>query len=134
MVDPNDPERGLGRRSGDEVGRCTLHSVDPQLESAWFQVISCQVISWFQSLPFKFNLHRYNEGMEGVGPGGVNGEGGAGINGTHGTHGTGGAGAGGGGGEGEGGGGGGDWIREIDTKVFAPKPQKYFEVGGCTSC
>jgi hypothetical protein len=41
------------------VGLCTLNELDPQLESAWFQVISYQVISWFQSLPFKFNLHRY---------------------------------------------------------------------------
>jgi hypothetical protein len=32
------------------------------LESAWFLVISYQLISWFQSLPFKFNLHRYITG------------------------------------------------------------------------
>jgi uncharacterized membrane protein YgcG len=30
-----------------------------ELESAWFPVISYQVISWFQSLPFELNLHRY---------------------------------------------------------------------------
>jgi hypothetical protein len=30
-----------------------------QRESAWFQAISYQVISWFQSLPFKCNLQRY---------------------------------------------------------------------------
>jgi hypothetical protein len=30
-----------------------------KLESAWFQVISYQVISWFQNLPFKCNVHRY---------------------------------------------------------------------------
>jgi hypothetical protein len=30
-----------------------------RLKGAWFQVISYQLISWFQSLPFKFNLRRY---------------------------------------------------------------------------
>jgi hypothetical protein len=29
-------------------------------------VISYQVISWFQSLPFKFNMHRYNAAKEGI--------------------------------------------------------------------
>jgi hypothetical protein len=42
------------------VRLCTLHPVDPELESAWFQVISYQVISWFQNVPFKLNLHRYS--------------------------------------------------------------------------
>jgi hypothetical protein len=40
------------------VGRCTLNAVDPK--SAWFRAISSyRVISCLQSLPFKFNLHRY---------------------------------------------------------------------------
>jgi hypothetical protein len=32
------------------------------LKAPGSKVISYQVISWFQSLPFKCNLHRYNAG------------------------------------------------------------------------
>jgi aryl-alcohol dehydrogenase-like predicted oxidoreductase len=46
-----------------EVGLCTLNALDPWLESAWLRVISHQVISWFQSSPFKRNLQRYIEGL-----------------------------------------------------------------------
>ena len=41
------------------VGRCTLNSVDPQLESDWFQTFyTLEHQSWFQNVPFKFNLRR----------------------------------------------------------------------------
>jgi hypothetical protein len=37
-----------------------LNAVYPSLESAWFRVISYQAISWFQNVPFKCKLQRYN--------------------------------------------------------------------------
>jgi hypothetical protein len=37
------------------------------LKAPGFQVISYQVKSWFQILPFKLNLHRYFEGRHGGG-------------------------------------------------------------------
>ena len=49
-----------------EVGRCKLNAVDPYLGSDCFQVISYQTISWFQSLPFKFNLRHYIEESGGM--------------------------------------------------------------------
>jgi hypothetical protein len=42
---------------------CTscIQPVDPQLEITRFQPLSLSTdIFWFQSLPFKSNLHRYN--------------------------------------------------------------------------
>jgi hypothetical protein len=36
-----------------------LNSVYPQLESDWFQTLIFEQQSWFQNLPFKFNLRRY---------------------------------------------------------------------------
>jgi hypothetical protein len=41
------------------VGRCTLTPPDPQLKGAWFQTLTLEYQSWFQNVPFKFNLRRY---------------------------------------------------------------------------
>jgi hypothetical protein len=41
-----------------EVG---LYKFHPELEGAWFQVISYQVISLVSNFAFKFNLYRYTE-------------------------------------------------------------------------
>jgi hypothetical protein len=50
----------LARRRADlpdAVGRCNLNAaVDPRLESAWFRVMSYQVISWFQSFAYQIQL------------------------------------------------------------------------------
>jgi hypothetical protein len=67
-------DHGYAPFSSTAVGLCTLHSFGPthSLKSAWFhQVISYQVISWwFQSLPFKCNVHRYTAERQlgGAGP------------------------------------------------------------------
>jgi hypothetical protein len=50
-----------------EVGRCTLnymltHSLKA---TGWFQTLTLAHQSWFQSVPFKFNLRRYSEGYVG---------------------------------------------------------------------
>jgi hypothetical protein len=42
-------QRARGVVAASAVGLYKLNAVDPQLESAWVQVISHQVISWFQS-------------------------------------------------------------------------------------
>ena len=41
----------------------TLNSLDPQLESAWFQhlILKCDLL--VSKFPFKFNLYRYNTVM-----------------------------------------------------------------------
>jgi hypothetical protein len=44
-----------------EVGRCNLNSVDPSLERDWFQTLTREYQSWFQNVPFKFNLHHYTQ-------------------------------------------------------------------------
>jgi hypothetical protein len=45
-----------------EVGLYTLTPPDPQLKGAWFQTLhTSSEKNRFQSLPFKFNLHRYSE-------------------------------------------------------------------------
>jgi hypothetical protein len=41
------------------VGRCTLTPPDPQLKGGWFQPLTLEHQSWFQNVPFKFNLRRY---------------------------------------------------------------------------
>jgi hypothetical protein len=51
------------------VGRCKLNSVDPsfksppshcdELESDRFQTLTLEHQSWFQNVPFKYNLRRY---------------------------------------------------------------------------
>ena len=53
----------LGAEQGSRntlVGRCTLNAVDPKLESDWFQTLTLEHQSWFQNVPFKFNLYRYS--------------------------------------------------------------------------
>jgi hypothetical protein len=40
----------------------------PSLASAWFPVISSQVISWFQCLPLTFNVRRYSAAAVQRGP------------------------------------------------------------------
>jgi hypothetical protein len=46
------------------VGRCTLTPPDPQLKGAWFQTLTLEHQSWFQNVPFTFNLRRYNAAIK----------------------------------------------------------------------
>ena len=46
------------------VGRCKLNYVDPLLESDWFQTLTLEHHSWFQNVPFKFNLCHYTAALE----------------------------------------------------------------------
>jgi hypothetical protein len=39
-----------------KVGRCKLNCVDPWVESDLFQTLTLEYQSWFQNVPFKFNL------------------------------------------------------------------------------
>jgi broad specificity phosphatase PhoE len=41
-------------------GGASWNSVDPWLETAWFQTLTLEYQSWFQNVPFKFNLRHYN--------------------------------------------------------------------------
>jgi hypothetical protein len=38
-----------------------VDSPDPWLKGAWFQTLTLEHQSWFQNMPFKFNLRRCNE-------------------------------------------------------------------------
>ena len=43
-----------------KVGRCNSNYFNPyKLESDWFQTRTLEYQSWFQSVPFKFNLRHY---------------------------------------------------------------------------
>jgi hypothetical protein len=45
------------------VGRCKLNPVDPySLKAPGFKPLPLEYQSWFQNVPFKFNLRRYSVG------------------------------------------------------------------------
>jgi hypothetical protein len=57
-------KRNLHRYNAElnEVGRCKLNSVDPRLESDWFQTLTFEAQSWFQNVPIKSNLRHLQRG------------------------------------------------------------------------
>jgi U4/U6 small nuclear ribonucleoprotein PRP31 len=57
-----DPTGETGRKMHADVGLCTFHAVDPQLESAWSQPSKPSgERNWFQAFAFKRNVCRYAE-------------------------------------------------------------------------